>query len=80
MEHNLRRTDTIKLRQVMIERGYLTVQSLSRASGINRNTLGDILSGKAQPTYGVMNKIITTLDLSDIQAGQIFFATDLRDA
>ena len=80
MEQMRRKTDTIELQKQMIGNGYPTIQSLSRASGINRNTLGDIVKGRAQPTYDVMLKLIEFLNLSEIDAGRIFFAPDLRDA
>ena len=79
MYANARKTDTIELKKAMIEKGFNTNISLSIASGIDRNTLGKVLSGQMQPSYDVMNRLITTLELSETRAGRIFFAPNLRD-
>lgn len=78
MDANVRKTDTIELKKAMIEKGFNTNISLANASGINRDTLGKVLNGQIQPSYEVMNKLITTLELSETKAGRIFFAPDLR--
>lgn len=79
METKVIKTDVIALQKLMIEKGYRTITSLAAASGVNRTTLGDILNEKAQPTYKAMMKLVMALDMSESQAGCIFFATTLRN-
>lgn len=73
-------TDTIALEKLMIEKGYRTNKSLADASGIDRTTLGKVLSGLIQPSTDVMYKLVVTLEMSKEQAGCIFFAHVLHDA
>lgn len=49
--------DTKALKKSMIDAGFSTISSLSTASNVNRNTLGQVLEGKAQPSAYVMLKI-----------------------
>lgn len=78
METKATKTDTIALQKVMIDKGFRTITSLAKRSGVNRNTLGQIINGQVQPSYDVMMKLVITLELSETQAGCIFFAPDLR--
>ena len=80
METKIIKTDTIALKKIMIERGFDTITSLANAAGINRTTLGLVLKGEIQPSSGVMFKLAATLELSELDAGRIFFAYDLRDS
>jgi transcriptional regulator with XRE-family HTH domain len=80
MEARKRVTDTIAIKKIMVEKGYKTINSLATASGINRTTLGKVLDGKIQPSSDVMFKLVETLDISAPDAGNIFFAADLRTA
>lgn len=70
--------NTIELQKVLIEKGIRTIVDLSERTSINRNTLGDVLSGKRQPSYITMTKLVESLELNSEQAGQIFFKPDLR--
>ena len=79
METKARKTDTTALLKVMVEKGFRTNTSLAVKAGVNRNTLGQVLNGQIQPSYDVMCKLVTTLELSEIEAGRIFFAHDLRN-
>lgn len=79
MDANVRKTDTIELKKAMIEKGFNTNISLATASGVNRDTLGKVLNGQIQPSYDVMNRLITALELSENEAGRIFFAPYLRN-
>lgn len=79
MENVIRKTDVIELKKMMIERGFNTNTSLAEASGINRNTIGQLLNGEIQPSYDVMVKLVATLELSEHDAGRIFFAPHLRN-
>jgi transcriptional regulator with XRE-family HTH domain len=78
VENVIRKTDVIELKKKMIERGFNTNTSLAEASGINRNTIGQLLNGEIQPSYDVMAKLAATLELSEHDAGRIFFALHLR--
>lgn len=78
METKKRATDTIAIKKIMVEKGFKTINSLANESGINRTTLGKVLDGKIQPSSDVMFKLVETLDISASEAGEIFFATDLR--
>lgn len=66
-----------ELRKSMIDAGLNEIQSLSKASGVNRNTLGEILSGKRQPSADVMYRLTVSLNLSPDRAGAIFFSQEL---
>ena len=79
MENVTRKTDVIELKKAIIEKGFKTNKSLAEASGINRNTIGQLLNGEIQPSYDVMVKLVATLELSEHNAGRIFFAPDLRN-
>lgn len=70
--------DTIKLKKKIIECGFDTNIRLSEATGINRTTLGHILSGKQLPSSSAMYKLAEVLLMSGTEAGDIFFANNLR--
>lgn len=74
------RTDVAALKKLMIDNQFNSVGSLSAASGVHRNTLGKVLSGKAQPSADVMAKLVNTLKIPPDIAGTIFFSHDLRGA
>ena len=74
-----RLTDTIAIKKIMIEKGYKTVSSLAADSGISRKTLGGVLDGKIQPSTNVMFKLVDVLDISEADAGKIFFSSNLRN-
>ncbi len=69
--------DTKELRKAMIDMGINTVAELSERSGVNRNTLGDILNEKIYPSSDVMARISDALSLPGEKAGQIFFTKRL---
>lgn len=66
-------TDTVELRKLMIENGFNTICALSKASKINRNTLGKVLDGSIQPSADIMYKLATTLKMTPDRAGAVFF-------
>lgn len=70
--------DTIELRKVMAEKKIRTTEEFSRKSGVNRNTLADVLNEKIRPSTSVMDRIVVTLELTPEAAGKIFFAKNLR--
>jgi transcriptional regulator with XRE-family HTH domain len=73
------RTDTIALKKIMLEQGFNTIGELSKASGINRNTLGYVLCGKWQPSAETMRLLVDTLRIDPSAAGEIFFRSNLRE-
>ena len=74
------KTDTIELKKLMVEKKIDTIIQLSELSGVGRDTLSKILSGKAQPSSGVMIKLSSALEMEPEVAGRIFFAPNLRNA
>lgn len=70
--------DTIALRKLMIEQGYMTISSLSKASDVGRNTLSKVLDGSIRPSADVMSKLAVALTMSPEVAGRVFFARNLR--
>ena len=73
-------TNTIELRKLMAENGFYTISALASASKINRNTLGRVLEGAAQPSADIMYKLTIALKMSPEQAGTVFFARNFRNA
>ena len=74
-----RKTDTIMLKKILVEHKLDKINELSKATGINRTTLGAILSGKSQPSAEIMYKLIKALEIAPSEAGEIFFNPNLRD-
>lgn len=72
------KTDVIELKKSMIDAGFDKIINLSDASGIDRNTLSKVINGDAQPSSNVMDKLVSTLQLSPEKAGKIFFGQNLR--
>ena len=70
--------DVVELKKAMAEEGINSNVELSRRSGIDRNTLGDILNKKKKPSTDVMYKLVSALNLTAERAGVIFFKPDLR--
>lgn len=73
-------TDVNAIKKVMIDRNITSISMLSELSGVNRDTLGRILSEKEQPTATTMYKLVDTLQLTATQAGNIFFRKNLHTA
>ena len=73
------KTDIKALKKMMIDNGFDDIRSLSYAADINRNTLGSVLSGASQPSAPVMAKLIAALNIPAATAGEIFFASHLRN-
>ena len=70
--------DTVELKKAMTDAGIKNNTALSDISGIDRNTIGDVLNEKKKPSSVVMYKLVSALNLTPERAGQIFFAPDLR--
>lgn len=73
------KTDVVELRKYMAEKEINTITRLSKASGINRNTLCSVLSGGSQPSSVTMERLVKTLEIPPEKAGAIFFSLDLRE-
>lgn len=69
--------DTKELQKAMIDAGIRTIEQLSDVTGVNRNTLADVVNGRAFPSSMVMAKLTHHLNLSSEHAGRIFFASKL---
>lgn len=74
------KTDTIALKKLMIDCGLTSNTALAEASGVDRNTVGKIVSGKAQPSADVMDKLAQALNMEPATAGAVFFAPNLLNA
>lgn len=69
--------NTKELKKAMIDADLDNIQKLSDKSGVNRNTVGEIVNGDRFPSSEVMQKIAIALNLSHERAGLIFFAPQL---
>ena len=69
--------DEMEFRKAMLNKGYKTIEALSSACGVNRNTIGEALKGKTRPSSTVIEKIAGTLELSGADIGRIFFAVKI---
>jgi transcriptional regulator with XRE-family HTH domain len=61
----------------MIDADIKTIEQLSELTGVNRNTLSDIINGKIFPSSMVMSKLASCLKLTSEDAGRIFFTPKL---
>lgn len=73
------KTDIIALKKILVEQNLDKITALSETTGLDRNTLSKILSGDAQPSSNVMDKLVSSLGMSPEVAGAIFFNPDLRN-
>lgn len=69
--------DAHELRKAMIDSNYNTVVSLADASGVDRNTISAILSGRTKPSAVVIEKLAKALSLDSEGIGRIFFSKKL---
>lgn len=69
--------DIKELKKAMIDADLDEIKKLSEVTGINRNTLGDVLNGKIIPSTDVIMRLAKALNLSSVRLGEIFFATAL---
>lgn len=65
--------DTKELRKQMIDKGLNTIQEMAEACHLSRDTMSDILSGKARPGAIAMYAIAETLMVDPETLGRIFF-------
>lgn len=71
--------DVVELKKIMVEKGLDKIIDLSKASGVDRNTLSKILNKEAKPSTAVIEKLMTALCVSPEKAGSIFFNKNLRN-
>lgn len=72
--------DVAALKKIMVDMNIDTISELAKQSGVNRNTLSDVLSEKARPSSDVMYKLVACLKIPPARAGEIFFNNSLRVA
>lgn len=61
-------TDVIALRKLMVENNINSISELANRTGVNRNTLGQVLNGENQPSTYVMDKLVRTLNIKQEEA------------
>lgn len=71
--------NTVELKKLMIEKGIETISELAEKSGVGRDTVSGVLSGKIRPSTAVMEKIMNALEMKPAEAGVIFFKPNLRN-
>lgn len=69
--------DVKELKKIMIDREVRSIAELSEVTGVNRNTLSDVLNEKSYPSADVMVRIVDGLEIESSNAGRIFFAKKL---
>lgn len=69
--------DVGSIRKMMVDMHINTISELSKRSGINRNTLSDVLNGKTRPSSDTMYKLVDCLAIPPSKAGEIFFNDNL---
>lgn len=67
------------LKKLMIDKNLNTIGELSELSGVNRNTLSDIVNDGYLPSGDTMIKLADALDMNPEIAGSIFFAYKLTE-
>lgn len=60
-------------------KGIRSVEELSERSGVDRDVLLPILEGRSLPSFDIMLKLASALELFPELAGRIFFDDDLRN-
>ena len=66
-----------KLAGKIAEKGY-NYTSLEAETGINKDTISNVVNGKNKPSYRVMNALYYTLEMTSEEATEIFFAQNFR--
>ena len=72
--------DVTAIKKIMVEKKINTISELAELSGINRNTLADVLNEKTKPSSDTMYKLVRCLEIHPALAGEIFFKNNLRIA
>ena len=66
------KVDTDALEEAMAGHGIRHIEDLARRTGVNRNTLSEVLRGNHYPSSPVMQSLVHVLDLDAESAGRIF--------
>lgn len=69
--------DADLLKSKMVLRRF-NIDTLSKETGLNRDTISNIINGKNYPSYAAINAIYYALKLTPEEGIEIFFANDLR--
>ena len=72
--------DTKELKIAMVEAGIKNITELSKASGVNRNTTAEVISGEIYPSSMVMARFVAALGIGAERAGRIFFKQKLTES
>lgn len=67
--------DTVELKKLMAENHIDTISDLEKVTGVNRNTLSDVLNGKIFPSAHVIGKLIAGLNIPNERVGSVFFVS-----
>lgn len=73
------KVDVVELKKIMVEQGLERIVDLSKASGIDRNTISKLLNYNTKPSTTVIEKLMQTLKIPSEKAGAIFFNDNLRN-
>lgn len=71
------RVNIVELKKIMVEQNLDKIIELSAASGVNRNTLSQILNDSVRPSTPVIERLILVLHIPPERVGPIFFSPDL---
>ncbi|MCD3219474.1 helix-turn-helix transcriptional regulator [Mammaliicoccus sciuri] len=69
--------DADLLKSKMVLRRF-NIDTLAKETGLNRDTISNIINGKNYPSYTAINAIYYALKLTPEEGMKIFFANDLR--
>lgn len=56
-----------RTRELMSARGFTSIRTLARASGLGKGTIADILSGSSDPSLSTMLALVRALELGSIE-------------
>lgn len=65
------------IRHKMIELGINSYTELAELSGVDRNTISNVIENKFRPNAATMDKLYKTLKLTPEEGGRVFFGNEL---
>lgn len=71
--------NTSKLKGLIYEKGF-NYSSLAEKSGIDRNTISNVIEKGQKPSLTTMNALFYVLEMTEEQGGEIFFSENLQEA
>ena len=71
------RVNIVELKKIMVEQNLDKIIELSAASGVNRNTLSQILNDSVRPSTSVIERLMLVLHIPPERVGAIFFSPEL---